>query len=145
MAGSDHSLFGGPGQSAHELSAVPELLERTRGVVVADRNYWSPPLREELAGRGVELAASYRTKKHDPNPKRSAYLSRLRYRIDTVFSQLTERYSTKEGMGQGSLACERQAASEGLESHCCLPTQPPNGKPTPPALEATHLKNAHIG
>ena len=80
---------------AHELSVVPELLERSWGVVVADRNYWSPPLREQLAGRGVELAAPYRTKKHDPNPKRSAYLSRLRYRIDTVFSQLTERYSMK--------------------------------------------------
>ncbi len=80
---------------AHELSVVPELLERSWGVVVADRNYWSPPLREQLAGRGVELAAPYRTKKHDPNPQRSAFLSRLRYRIDTVFSQLTERYSMK--------------------------------------------------
>ena len=81
--------------NAHELSVVPELLERTRGVVVADRNYWSPPLREQLAERGVELAASYRTKKHDPDPQRSALLSRLRYRIDTVFSQLAERYSIK--------------------------------------------------
>jgi hypothetical protein len=80
---------------AHELSVVPELVERTGGVVVGDRNYWSPPVREELAGRDIELVASYRTKKHDPNPKRSAYLSRLRYRIDTVFSQLTERYSIK--------------------------------------------------
>jgi hypothetical protein len=45
---------------------------------------------------GVELLAPYRTKKRDPNPHRSAYLSRLRYRIDTVFSQLTERYSIKK-------------------------------------------------
>ncbi len=65
--------------NAHELSVVPELVERTRGVVVADRNYWSPPLREQLAERGVELATSYRTNKYDPNPKRSAYLSQLRY------------------------------------------------------------------
>jgi hypothetical protein len=63
---------------AHELSVLPELLERSWGVVVADRNYWSPPVREQLAGQGIELAASYRTKKHDPNPKRSALLSRLR-------------------------------------------------------------------
>jgi DDE family transposase len=80
---------------AHELSVVPELVEHTWGVVVADRNYWSPPLREQLAGWGVELATFYRTKKHDPDPERSAYLSRLRYRIDTIFSQLTERYSIK--------------------------------------------------
>jgi hypothetical protein len=45
---------------------------------------------------GVELLAPYRTKKGDPNPQRSAYLSRLRYRIDTVFSQLTGRYSIKK-------------------------------------------------
>ncbi len=44
---------------------------------------------------GVKLLAPYSSKKRDPNPKRSAFLSRLRYRIDTVFSQLTERYSIK--------------------------------------------------
>jgi hypothetical protein len=37
--------------------------------------------------------APYRNKGRDPHPKRSAFLSRLRYRIDTVFSQLTKRYS----------------------------------------------------
>ncbi len=81
--------------NVHELSVVPELVEHTWGVVVGDRNYWSPPVKEELLGRGVELAAPYRTKKRDPNPERSAFLSRLRYRIDTVFSQLTERYCVK--------------------------------------------------
>jgi hypothetical protein len=44
---------------------------------------------------GVELLAPYSSKKRDPNPKTSAFLSRLRYRIDTVFSQLTERYCVK--------------------------------------------------
>ena len=81
--------------NAHELSVVPELVEHTWGVVVGDRNYHSPALREELAGRSVELAAPYRTNKRDPDPERSALLSRLRYRIDTVFSQLTERYGVK--------------------------------------------------
>jgi hypothetical protein len=81
--------------NVHELSVVPDLVERTWGVVVADRNYWSPPVREQLSRRGVELLAPYRTKKRDPRPERSTFLSRLRYRIDTVFSQLTERYSVK--------------------------------------------------
>ncbi len=44
---------------------------------------------------GVELLAPYSSKKLDPNPKKSVFLSRLRYRIDTVFSQLTGRYSIK--------------------------------------------------
>lgn len=81
--------------NAHELRVVPELIERTSGLIVGDRNYHSPKTREELAGMGVELVAPYSSKKRDPHPKRSAFLSRLRYRIDTVFSQLTERYSVK--------------------------------------------------
>jgi hypothetical protein len=44
---------------------------------------------------GVELLAPYSSKKKDPTPKRSALLSRFRYRIDTVFSQLTGRYCIK--------------------------------------------------
>ena len=81
--------------NAHELSVVPEIAEGTRGVVVGDRNYHSPKAKEELANMGVELLAPYSSKKRDPTPKRSAFLSRFRYRIDTVFSQLTGRYSIK--------------------------------------------------
>ena len=81
--------------NAHELSVLPELTERTSGLLVGDRNYHSPKTSEELAGMGVELLAPYSSKKRDPHPQRSAFLSRLRYRIDTVFSQLTERYSVK--------------------------------------------------
>jgi hypothetical protein len=82
--------------NAPELSVLPELTERTFGPIVGDRNYHSPKRRQELAGMGVELLAPYSSKKRDPHPKRSAFLSRLRYRIDTVFSQLTERYSVKK-------------------------------------------------
>ena len=44
---------------------------------------------------GVELLAPYSSKKRDLTPKRSVLLSRFRYRIDTVFSQLVGRYSLK--------------------------------------------------
>jgi hypothetical protein len=81
--------------NAHELSIVPELTEHTFGIVVGDRNYHSPKTREELASMGIELLAPYSSKKRDPVPKRSALLSRFRYRIDTVFSQLVGRYSIK--------------------------------------------------
>ena len=81
--------------NAHELSLLPEIAEFTSGLIVGDRNYHSPKSRQELACMGIELLAPYSSKKRDPNPKRSAFLSRLRYRIDTVFSQLTERYSVK--------------------------------------------------
>ncbi len=82
--------------NAHELSVLPQIIEGTSGLIVGDRNYHSPETREELAQKmGIELLAPYSSKKRDPAPKRSALLSRLRYRIDTVFSQLTERYCIK--------------------------------------------------
>ena len=74
---------------------LPEIAEFTSGLIVGDRNYHSPKTKEELADMGVELLAPYSSKKRDPTPQKSAFLSRLRYRIDTVFSQLTERYCVK--------------------------------------------------
>jgi hypothetical protein len=82
--------------NAHELSVVPELVESTSGLLIGDRNYHSPKTKEELARVGVELLAPYSSKQRDPAPKKSALLSRLRYRIDTIFSQLTERYCVKK-------------------------------------------------
>jgi hypothetical protein len=79
--------------SSHELSVFPELVELTSGIVVGDRNYHSPKTKEELASIAVEHLAPYSSKKRDPSPQRSALLSRFCYQIDTVFSQLTRRYS----------------------------------------------------
>ena len=39
--------------------------------------------------------APFKTAKHDPVPKTSAFLARFRYRIETAFSQLVERYHIK--------------------------------------------------
>jgi hypothetical protein len=71
--------------NTHELGVLPELLERSHGVALGDRNYCSPQRREELAkSMGVTLLAPYRpyrNNKRDPNPQRSAFvvhLSRLR-------------------------------------------------------------------
>ncbi len=81
--------------NAHELSVLPEIVEGTSGLIVGDRNYHSPKTKEDLVRMGVELLAPYSSKKRDPAPTKSACLSRLRYRIDTVFSQLTARYCVK--------------------------------------------------
>ena len=79
----------------HELSIVPQLAEGTQGVLVGDRNYWSPRLREELLREGVTLLAPFWSRKRDPWPHWSSVLSRIRYRIDTVFGQLVDRYQAK--------------------------------------------------
>jgi hypothetical protein len=83
-----------------ELSVLPELVEGTRGLVIGDRNYWSPRLRESLFQEGIELQAPFRSAKRDPWPHFSGVLSRIRYLIDTVFSQLTERYQIKKVWAQ---------------------------------------------
>ena len=82
--------------NVHELKVLPGLVEGTQGLVIGDRNFWSPALKVELAHEGIELLAPFRKASHDPYPQRSARLSRIRYRIDTVFSQLTERYRIKK-------------------------------------------------
>ncbi len=82
--------------NAHELSVLSELVEGTSGLLVGDRNYHSSKTKEELAAMGIELLAPYSSKKRDPTPQRSALLGRFRHRIDTVFSQLTGRYSIKQ-------------------------------------------------
>ena len=90
--------------NAHELSVLPEIVEGTSGLIIAERNYHSPKTKQELAGIGVELVAPYFSKKRDPTPKKSALLSRLRYRIDTVFFAAHRALFGKEGVGARPLA-----------------------------------------
>ncbi|MCY3658432.1 MAG: hypothetical protein OXG36_05330 [Caldilineaceae bacterium] len=78
----------------HETAVVPELAHGRQGVVVEDRNYWSPLLRETLAPQGLQLQAPFKKARQAPWPRRSANLSRFGCRIDTVFGPL-DRYLIK--------------------------------------------------
>ena len=80
----------------HDIAVAPELVSGHFGTVLGDRNYWSPRLTDELASRQIDLVAPFKTAKHDPAPKTSAFLARFRYRIETVFSQLVDRYHIKQ-------------------------------------------------
>src|SRR5215213_6830089 len=51
----------------------------------------------------------------------------------------------KAGVGMRPVAPHQQAGAQGALSHRGLPAQPPDGQSAPTALEATHLKNPHIG
>ena len=52
-------------------------------------------MRRLLAAGGVTLHAPYYHKSRDPDPKGSSRLASLRYRIETVGSQLAGRYRMK--------------------------------------------------
>jgi hypothetical protein len=80
---------------AGEKAVLPELGLPAGSTGIGDRNYWSPELRARLAAGGVTLLAPYYQKTKDPDRRRSARLSAVRYKIETVNGQLAERYNIK--------------------------------------------------
>ncbi|MGH2510424.1 MAG: IS982 family transposase [Ktedonobacteraceae bacterium] len=75
---------------------APIVLEGTQGVVLGDRAYWVPAIQANLRTKGIILQAPYRTA-HSPQAAayQSSVLGQVRYRIDTVFGQLTDRCHIK--------------------------------------------------
>lgn len=78
-----------------ELEVAADLADGTQGLLIGDRNYWSSKRTAQWAEQGVTLLAPYRNASRDSHPRLSARLSRVRYRIDTVFGQLVERWAIK--------------------------------------------------
>ena len=81
--------------NTHDLRLAEELLEDAKGWALGDRNYWSPDLTERLGDKGLRLLAPYKFKKREkqPWPRR---LVQERRRIETVISQMAERYGAKK-------------------------------------------------
>ena len=80
---------------AHELHLAEELLEGTEGWALGDRNYWSPDLTEWLGDEGLRLLAPYKSKKKEKKPW-PRWLVQKRRRIETVISQMAQRYQAKK-------------------------------------------------
>jgi Transposase DDE domain len=79
----------------HELRLAEELLQETKGWALGDRNYWSPELAGRLADEGLRLLAPYKSSKRERAPW-PRWLTQKRRRIETVISQLVERYGAKK-------------------------------------------------
>ena len=77
-----------------DLAVAPQLLAGLAGWALGDKGYWSPVTRVELAADGLHLIAPPRGK--DAGMKRwPVRLVQARRRIETVLSQLAERYHAK--------------------------------------------------
>lgn len=87
-------LFVAPADRA-ETDVLPDLARGGEGAVLGDRNYWSPAKRDLLAQDGLALQAPFKNKAGDPAPALSALMGRVRYRIDTVFGQLCDRFGLR--------------------------------------------------
>jgi hypothetical protein len=81
--------------AASDVALLEELTEATAGVCLADRAYWKPELHEWLRGFGLEMLVPYKKAGFDERPERAHVISSIRYRIETVFGQLCERFSAK--------------------------------------------------
>ena len=81
--------------NAHELHLAEELLEEAKGWALGDRNYWSADLTKRLEDEGLCLLAPYKSKKRQGEPW-PRWLTQKRRRIETVISQLVERYNAKK-------------------------------------------------
>jgi hypothetical protein len=77
-----------------DTEGAEDLLQGVAGFVLADRNYWKPELFQRLKIDGLYLLAPYKSAKHEKQPY-PRYLTHMRYRIETVFGQLVERFHAK--------------------------------------------------
>jgi len=81
--------------NVHEGEIVWDLTAGTSGLLLGDRNYWLPTRHSALRKVGVVLQAPFRKASGQPAHSWSPVLGRVRYRIDTVFGQLTDRCGAK--------------------------------------------------
>jgi hypothetical protein len=78
-----------------EGEVVWDVTVGTSGLLLGDRNYWLPTVQAALRKVGVVLLAPFRKASSQPAHRWSPVLGRVRYRIDTVFGQLTDRCRAK--------------------------------------------------
>jgi hypothetical protein len=78
----------------HDTEGAEEVLQGVAGFVLADRNYWKPEFSQRLKNYGLYLLAPYKSAKRQTQPW-PRFLTHMRYRIETVFGQLVERFHAK--------------------------------------------------
>ena len=78
----------------HELEVAQDLLDKTRGFGLGDRNYWSPSFFERCRAHDLQMIVPYRSAKRE-RKRFPPWLTNMRRRIETVIGQLTERFHIK--------------------------------------------------
>ncbi len=79
----------------HDMQAAEELLHGVQGWALADRNYWKPDLHLALLEQGLALITPYRSAKRQKF-RYPHWLVERRYRIETLFGQLVDRFHAKK-------------------------------------------------
>jgi hypothetical protein len=94
-------------------------------VVLGDRNYWLPDIQASLREKGIILQAPFH-KAHSPQAPayQSSVLGQVRYRIDTVFAQLTDRVRAQTDVGVRSVASAQSYLVSALDAYPLRLAQP---------------------
>lgn len=79
----------------HDTEAAEELLQGVQGWALGDRNYWKPSWQSALNEQGLCLMAPFKSAKRQKF-RYPHWLTEKRYRIETVFGQLVERFHAKK-------------------------------------------------
>lgn len=88
--------------------------------VVGDTNYWSPLLRKDLAGHGSALLAPKKTNKRRDRHPWPRWLTNTRRRVETVISQLVERYRMKRVRARDLWHLSSRFFRKILSHTCCF-------------------------
>jgi Transposase DDE domain len=89
-------------------------------LVIGDTNYSSPVLKESLARYGVDLLAPKKTSKKRLRHPWPAWLTAVRRRIETVISQLAERYRAKRVRARDLWHLTSRFFRKVLSHTCCV-------------------------
>ena len=81
--------------NVHDTQAAEELLQGVQGWALGDRNYWKPDWQLALQEQGLSLLAPFKSAKHQKF-RYPHWLVEKRYRIETVFGQLVDRFHAKK-------------------------------------------------
>lgn len=102
--------------------AEHDLLDGVAGgsFVVGDTGYWSPALREALAGFGVSLIAPKKTNKKRERHPWPRWLTNTRRRVETVISQLVGRYGAKRVRARDLWHLTSRWLRKVLSHTCCV-------------------------
>ncbi|QRQ83055.1 IS982 family transposase [Paralysiella testudinis] len=76
-----------------ERDMVAEITDNIKGLLIGDKGYIRPDLKEELASRDIDLQTPLRKNMADVRSKEWVqWLCKKRRKVETVISQLTERF-----------------------------------------------------
>jgi Transposase DDE domain len=131
--------------NVHEGEVVWDLTAGTSGLLLGDRNYWLPTRHSALRKVGVVLQAPFRKASSQPAHSWSPVLGRVRYRIDTVFGQLTDRCGAKRVWARDLWHLRNRRLAHGADAHAVCLVQCARSGSSAPIGSLGGLKNVHIG